>query len=53
MTDMPNKNDTNIYALDRFREVNDKFPKTAEILEHKSQGKRRGEEEIGVSVPGI
>ncbi|MFC1980098.1 2-hydroxyacyl-CoA dehydratase subunit D [Chloroflexota bacterium] len=38
---MPNKNDTNIlYMLDRFREVNDTFPKTAEILEHKSRGKK-------------
>jgi len=27
-------------TLDRFREVNDTFPKTAEILEHKRQGKK-------------
>jgi len=27
-------------TLDRFREVNDRFPKTAEILEHKRQGKK-------------
>ena len=27
-------------ALDRFREVNRSFPKTSQILEHKSQGKK-------------
>ena len=36
----PQINKVKLPTLDRFREVNDTFPKTAEILEHKRQGKR-------------
>ena len=40
MTDSPQTNNVKLHALDRFREINNAFPKTAQILEHKSQGKQ-------------
>jgi bcr-type benzoyl-CoA reductase subunit C len=36
----PQRTDVKLPTLDRFRDVNDTFPKTAEILEHKRQGKK-------------
>ena len=38
--DTPQRNVTKLPTLDLFREVNDTFPKTTEILEHKRQGKK-------------
>ncbi|MFQ5996662.1 MAG: 2-hydroxyacyl-CoA dehydratase subunit D [Dehalococcoidales bacterium] len=40
LIEAPPKNKVKLNTLDRFREVNDIFPKTAEILEHKRQGKK-------------
>ena len=40
MTNSPQANSTELHTLDRFREINATFPKTAEIAEHKRQGKK-------------
>lgn len=40
MVDLLQTNATELQTLNRFKEVNDTFPKTEEILEHKRQGKK-------------
>jgi len=40
MTDVSARDALKLHALERFREVNDTFPRTAQILEHKQQGKK-------------
>jgi len=40
MIDIPQRSDTKLHTLDRFREVNNAFPKNAQILEYKHQGKK-------------
>ena len=40
MTSPPRRDNIKLHTLDRFREVNNTFPKTAEILEYKRQGKK-------------
>ena len=40
MTNSPQRNSAKLDALDRFREVNNTFPKTPHILEHRRQGKK-------------
>jgi len=40
MIDTPQTSNTELHTLARFREVNNTFPRTAELLEHKRQGKK-------------
>lgn len=38
--DVSQRSDVKINTLDRFRQVNNTFPKTAQILGYKRQGKK-------------
>ena len=40
MRDAAQRNDVRVAMFDRFREVNDAFPETPEVLEYKRQGKK-------------